>query len=116
MCKYGAAYKEKTGKDFPVTLAEGTLISHYIHKVGTGLCNGNHIRVYNGEADNPGTTILERREACASACANKKTPVSTSDTTWNVHPGVVLGFAISTNTDTGRCYCETQVCEGLSAK
>ena len=84
--------------------------------MGTGLCNGNHIRVYNGEADNPGTTILERREACASACANKKTPVSTSDTTWNVHPGVVLGFAISTNTDTGRCYCETQVCEGLSAK
>ena len=84
--------------------------------VGTGLCTGNLVRVYNGEADNPGTTILERREACASACANKKTAVSTSPTQWDVHPGVVLGFALHRGSDTGRCYCEMKVCEGLSAK
>ena len=86
------------------------------HKVGTGLCNGNLIRVYNSDADNPGTTILESREACASACANKKTPASGSPTQWDVHPGVVHGFAIHRGSDTGRCYCEMQVCEGLSAK
>ena len=89
------------------------------HYVGEGLCTGNLVRVYDGEADNPGTTVLERREACASACANKKTAVSTSPTQWDVHPGVVLGFALHTSSDTGdtgRCYCEMKVCEGLSAK
>ena len=90
----------------------------YLDK-GEGLCTGNLVRVYDGEVDNPGTTVLERREACASACANKKTAVSTSPTQWDVHPGVVLGFALHTSSDTGdtgRCYCEMKVCEGLSAK
>ena len=86
------------------------------HYVGEGLCTGNLVRVYGGEADNPGTTVLERREPCASACANKKTAVSTSPTQWDVHPGVVLGFALHRGSNTGRCYCEMKVCEGLSAK
>ena len=106
-------YGVKLAVSDPVDYFKGSVALNS-HKVGTGLCNGNLIRVYNSDADNPGTTILESREACASACANKKTPVSTSDTTWNDHPGVVLGFAVIAGT--GRCHCETQVCEGLSAK
>ena len=68
-------------------------------KMFDGECNGGtEIRMYEGDADNPGTDEYSRIQACADACLNKKTPLSGS---WSGF--VAKGFIVTVS---GRCYCE----------
>lgn len=77
-------------------------------KVGLGLCIPEGIRVYNGNGDNDGTP-LERKNRCAIACKNKKTPIAFGP--WSSR-GDAVGFGLPTREaeqgtyPVGRCYCQ----------
>jgi len=66
--------------------------------VGAFECNGNEIRMYDGNGDNDGT-LLEKEAKCSQACQIKKTPIHGS---WDGF--IAKGFILKHGS--GRCWCE----------
>ena len=66
--------------------------------VGAFECNGNEIRMYDGNGDNDGT-LLEKEAKCSQACHIKKTPIHGS---WDGF--FARGFILKQSN--GRCLCE----------
>ena len=75
-------------------------------KIFDGECtDGSELLMYNGVSDNPGTDEASRTKACAEACLNKNTVLSSGSWDGFNAAGFIV-FHKEGSGPNGRCWCE----------